>query len=182
MFLTRFTIDSDDPYHIHQVVKNLFQQTTRYLFRQHGGIVSVLSHDPPGKSCFDKSVEIIASEDATFPETGKQVIIQTTFCPTKNAKQERGTKSKCEGISDQGVAKEWLDHHLEGNGCTVVQSMVAPLGIRRHEKKDGEVFIAIPHQAIAVVTVTNSSAFQDLVSRGIGKCKFVGYGMLDIFG
>jgi CRISPR-associated protein Cas6/Cse3/CasE subtype I-E len=187
-YLTRISCPTvSGPYHDHRVIEALFdngepETGRKALFTRRGETILAVSEYRPNGSCFDDSVTVGASEEASVPEVGKTLVLRTVFCPAVHKAQGQGSKSKDVGIWEEEESGAWLTKRLEKSGAKVLQLATARIGFKYFQKADGSEVVTLAHNAVGVVQVEDAGKFWELVSRGVGGCKFAGFGMLDIFG
>ena len=182
LFITRVSVpEQSDSYHMHRVVEDLFEgEEARKVFRVRDGSISVVSPAPPKETCFDRDVRVLHTMELPTPSRGTYMPFQLLFNPVRSYGQGQGKKSARKGVWAEEDAMEWLSGRLASGGVHVENLVVNRVGIQKLVKPNGMTATAVAHQAVGVLRVDDPAAFMNMVSAGIGGCKFMGYGMIEV--
>ena len=179
MYLSTITTaGSATDYHCHQVVKHMFKDSTRPLFRTLYAAgtkyIRVLSdkHAASDKA-FDGSKMVSSKEVSSLP--GKTVNFYLKVNPTRSVRVgER--KSTKQGIIDPNAVTEWLQKKMRG--CSIIEHRVSPAGLQKIPEKGTSAYI---HEVSGVIEITNLEEFTGTLINGLGSSKFIGCGMIDVW-
>ena len=148
-------------------------------YRIDGTEMTIVSKQPPRTTTLDwRPGLIITSSEidvATHVGLGKAM-----FRLTVNPIRRR--QCVVTNLTDKADIEAYVRARIDGNGCNIVKMTVVGQPVpHKCVIRDGVEMYVNTAEVVGIVDITDIAAVEDLVLAGIGKVKYLGYGMLYIF-
>lgn len=181
MYKLIFRTDRDDTegrntnylYSIHEKVKLIFPEKfedRRETFRVDDGVVSIYGHCLPQNTVHGT----LTTAKTWYPE-GAELGFRMRANPlSKTPEGEKVAKDSFE-------ASDWIHAKASKKGFEVLTMSVIMEGVIWVTKKDGKEYPNVTVSYEGRLRVTEPVLFESALLRGVGREKYLGYGMLEIY-
>jgi CRISPR system Cascade subunit CasE len=185
-----FSERHDLGYVLHAALKASFPENTPSPFVLEGNdVLAYSSQDLSHSQAVCPIFEASRIESKTMPETwqaGAFFRFQVRICPVireKNTEHDIFHKKKREGDHREPIYAFWLKQQFEKeNAVSILETqMISYQGICLERRDQSRAFKSIPRpEAVfqGVLQIRDPQAFQTLLSRGIGRHRAFGFGMI----
>lgn len=159
------------PYTVHQYLYSYFPQHCRdaprpFLFRQAGGRCLILSRIRPSCDCTEFEIR-----------AGKTYCMECLVVPTRKTRDAEGKLLEVP-LRSNAERRGWLSGILGRFGGEVGFCLIFDRDKHEFRHGNGHLITYQPAQFKAMVFISDSAAFTEMMLRGLGRGKAFGYGLL----
>jgi hypothetical protein len=171
MYLTNIDEINGDNYYVHQYLKEKFEHANKILFFRNMGFINVLTDIP-----IDESIDV--SEKIDSIKNGDKFIYRLKTVPLVSRKaNNKSVKVYPEDLNEW--CKKSLLYKMNKHGFSSKHT-IENIGLTFAIRKGIKIHYA-PILLNGILYVENEEKFKKVLKDGMGRMKFLGMGMIDIF-